>query len=285
MGDKFNKFAWMNMVFTDKRIKGSQSKVLLWLAWRYAGDSDLVYVKQQTVADRLGVSLRCVKEAFKTGLDLGYLVLSQARRGGHRTSPNRWRLAVPTALPGAESAPSQDEWVQETTRMGAGNDTNGCSFVPEWVQVPPTVTSENTDHKRSLVKVSSKGLEREVSAHGADALTPSDALDENTTIDAELVDPDPDPKPPRYCRDHPHGTPDWCGKCKTARLNYEAWTRRNPGRILDHLRGLGSDRTSKPTDPIRRAIDNCPNRCDEAGRLDDLTDCPLHDNFRRRATS
>lgn len=49
-------------------------------------------------------------------------------------------------------------------------------------------------------------------------------------VDAEVVDGDPDPEPPLYCKRHmPDGTDDSCGACKGRRIAHERWGRRQPG--------------------------------------------------------
>jgi hypothetical protein len=49
-----------------------------------------------------------------------------------------------------------------------------------------------------------------------------------TTIDAQLIDDDPEPPP--YCPQHmPHGTGVSCRACKTARINHDRWLVRHNG--------------------------------------------------------
>ncbi|BBX62799.1 hypothetical protein MSAS_19730 [Mycobacterium saskatchewanense] len=77
--------------------------------------------------------------------------------------------------------------------------------------------------------------------------------------------------PPRFCPDHmPAGTTRSCPPCGNYRERRDAWdaAREKQRRTL--------------RDAIRRAIDECD--CDAAGRLDDLSDCPEHPNFRQFPT-
>ncbi|KHO18650.1 hypothetical protein QQ25_24750 [Mycolicibacterium setense] len=64
---------------------------------------------------------------------------------------------------------------------------------------------------------------------------------------------------------------DPCWSCGEARKAYEADC------------AAEADDESQHRAAIRAAIDDCP-RCDDFGRLDDLTDCPGHANFRRAAS-
>lgn len=75
--------------------------------------------------------------------------------------------------------------------------------------------------------------------------------------------------PPLYCPDHmPNGTKDSCPSCGHHRKRREAWDAEFEERRIAN-RGL-----------VRQAIDSC-RECDKFGRLDDLTDCPKHPNFRQ----
>ncbi|MGD9619818.1 MAG: hypothetical protein AB7G47_04645 [Mycolicibacterium sp.] len=83
---------------------------------------------------------------------------------------------------------------------------------------------------------------------------------------------DPGQEPPRYCPTHmPYGTHEKCGPCGNHRTNHELWTEAR------------QDYTTATRAIIRHAIDNCRD-CDQAGRLDNLQDCPKHPNFRTERT-
>lgn len=66
-----------------------------------------------------------------------------------------------------------------------------------------------------------------------------------------------------------------CPDCRDARSAAKAEDARNAADAVDAATAAAADR-----DAIRKAIDNCPD-CDQIGRLDDLTDCPRHTNFRQ----
>jgi hypothetical protein len=75
--------------------------------------------------------------------------------------------------------------------------------------------------------------------------------------------------PPRFCPAHmPDGTTLPCVPCGHYRERHETWNTDREDR-RQALRGA-----------IRRSIDKCKD-CTDAGRLDDLSDCPKHPNFRR----
>jgi hypothetical protein len=59
----------------------------------------------------------------------------------------------------------------------------------------------------------------------------------NNVIDVEVVDAEPvDSEPAQHCRAHmPYGTSDSCGACKTARLNHDAWFKRQTSGRLQRV--------------------------------------------------
>jgi hypothetical protein len=84
------------------------------------------------------------------------------------------------------------------------------------------------------------------------------------------VDHSTNDNPPPPCSKHPQGNPDGepCGGCADARRARQQW----------EAEQSEAERTDRKA--IRTAIDNCTNGCDEYGRLDDMTYCPEHANFR-----
>jgi hypothetical protein len=83
-----------------------------------------------------------------------------------------------------------------------------------------------------------------------------------------------DPEPPQFYPRHPGGTYEGCRACGQARLNYEAWKRKN------------DERAAARKAAIRKAIDACDD-CDDYGRpfKGPLPHCPKHPNFRQLAES
>ena len=79
--------------------------------------------------------------------------------------------------------------------------------------------------------------------------------------------------PARQCSRHVNNpNPPACHPCRRAREDAEAWDKQQ------------TERQQRETAAIRAAIDDCPD-CDSAGRLDDLTDCPKHPNFRKASAA
>lgn len=66
-----------------------------------------------------------------------------------------------------------------------------------------------------------------------------------------------------------------CPDCRDARIAAKAEDARNAVNADAAAADVAADRAA-----IRKAIDSCPD-CDQIGRLDDLTDCPRHSNFRQ----
>ncbi len=131
------------------------------------------------------------------------------------------------------------------TRTDCSKDPHGLLKIPAR---PNASTSGNYDPHKGLYKGLKKGT--------ASAPTSHDFTE-----------------PPRYCQAHqPDGTTNPCTRCKTARENYDAWEKQRQQQSA-------AERTR-----IRAAIDNCDD-CDSFGRLNDLTDCPQHPNFRTGARS
>lgn len=76
------------------------------------------------------------------------------------------------------------------------------------------------------------------------------------------------------CRKHLNvEIPPDCRPCGLERERKEAIDKAEAERIAAEKRA------------IRAAMDSCPNKCDQAGRLDDLSDCPLHPNFRQKGVA
>lgn len=91
---------------------------------------------------------------------------------------------------------------------------------------------------------------------------------------AAIAAPQPGPEPPRRCPNHIHwdaarrGEVPNCRPCGDARKAHEAW----------QASAAAAEKATRSA--TRAAIDGCPD-CDGAGRLDDLSDCPKHPNFRQ----
>ncbi|WP_131721543.1 hypothetical protein [Mycolicibacter heraklionensis] len=76
-----------------------------------------------------------------------------------------------------------------------------------------------------------------------------------------------DHAPPRFCAAHPSGTRDRCGDCANARTAFDTWQAEQSRRIIAADTAAETARRRR-----RELIDACP-RCDDFGRLDDLSEC------------
>ncbi|OLT76603.1 hypothetical protein [Mycobacteroides abscessus] len=243
------KFRYHSAVYSDPRLTLADKSVLGFTAIEFVhGDGDTFCRRQETVAARVGTNVRTVQRAYKRGLELGYLeLITKRQRGRGHTRADEYRIQVPA---GCAATPKIDDTM-------SGIPINSRHTVQEYPtlspEIPDTVSAEiapTSDDEPP--KVFYKGL------LGKDAAPPPPA---------PLLDPLGQPR----CRKHfgVENPPD-CPPCGLERERKET---------LDRFK---ADRIEAERRAIRAAIDSCPNKCDDAGRLDDLTDCPLHPNFRQK---
>jgi hypothetical protein len=83
-----------------------------------------------------------------------------------------------------------------------------------------------------------------------------------------------DPPPSPFCDVHPNGTRKRCGDCGNARTAFREWERSQDEIEQQRVDASEADRRRR-----RAAIDSCT-RCDDFGRLDDLSPCPEHEPLR-----
>lgn len=210
------------------------------------GTDDTFSVRQSTIAANTGLSERSVRHAFKLARELGWLELVTERQRGSRGKSDQYRLVIPdTVSPTSGEVPAENA----ATPIGlpaenAPEYRQNMSKVPEETEAP---TSGNDAPLGYVFRFLEEG-----------AATPPPA---------PLLDRLGQPR----CRKHfgVENPPD-CPPCGLERERKEALDRFKAERIEAERRA------------IRAAIDSCPNKCDDAGRLDDLTDCPLHPNFRQK---
>jgi hypothetical protein len=128
-------------------------------------------------------------------------------------------------------------------------------------------TSSNSACGADATSNESDGAER-VAFATEDVAFESSACGADATLPVFPVFPEGE-APPRFCPKHmPDGTIDSCPACGHHRKRREAWDAELEERVTA-ARNL-----------IRQAINKCRD-CDAFGRLDDLTDCPKHRNFRQ----
>lgn len=268
------KFDWCDAIYADGRINASERFVLVGIALRYARQDQnwQWHVRQKTIAAKFAIPERTVRRAMKSARDYGYMELV-AERGRGRThhGADEYRLKIPEL--GASRSPSSEEEIpanlaansEEIPARSAGNTGQDCTkYRPDLTEIAAKTNSpaSENDVPKGLYKGLEKGLERGGCAErpgpdGGSRLpavpdTPSLSHDFSQEekhnpavfIEAEIVADDPDPEPEYYCAEHrPYGVGEPCGPCKTARLNYEAWSKR----WLD--RALEAHRNSPPPPP------------------------------------
>lgn len=106
---------------------------------------------------------------------------------------------------------------------------------------------------------------------------PIPPLSSNESVSSPVGErPDAAHTPKPFCDKHPGGTRQRCGDCANARREYETWKADQTNAERSRADAADAERRA-----IRAAIDNCPNRCDDFGRLDDLSDCPLHPTLKQ----
>ncbi|WP_078353590.1 hypothetical protein [Mycobacteroides chelonae] len=246
------KFRYYAAVYADPRLTLADKSVLTFAAIVFVhGEGDTFRRRQDTVAARVGTNIRTVQRAYKRGIELGYLELvTERQRGRGHTKADTYRIRVPA---GYAATPETDE-IDDTM---SGIHLNTRHTVPEY----PTFSTQIPDIESEKIASTSTNEAPKVLIEGS--------------LEKGAATPPPAPNldhlgQPR-CRKHRgvENPPD-CPPCGLERERKEA---------LDQFK---ADRVAAEHRAIRAAIDSCPNKCDEYGRLTDLTDCPLHPNFRQK---
>ncbi|TEA06272.1 hypothetical protein [Mycobacteroides salmoniphilum] len=241
---KFNKWKWFDLVVADSRIPAGEKIVLVrQVVKAVLNGGDTFRVRQQLVAASTATNERTVQRAYKRAIELGYLELVAERLRGSEGKSDTYRLLMPADSAVGEVPDKKSGTSAKSTRLLVEEYPTNSPKVPDTANAP---TSENGTPISSLEKFLGEG-----------AASPPPA---------PLLDPLGQPR----CRKHfgVENPPD-CPPCGLERERKEALDRFTAERIEAEHRA------------IRAAIDSCPNKCDQAGRLDDLTDCSLHPNFRQ----
>ncbi|WP_457095044.1 hypothetical protein [Mycobacteroides abscessus] len=215
------------------------------------GTEDTFGVRQSTIAANTALHQKSVAKAIRRALALGWLELVAERQRGSRGKSDKYRLVIPDQV-----------------------QADPAGTPPPEVGSEPLPTSEESMEQLAPkygADGSKVGSETEAPTSGNDA--PLGYV--LRFLEEGAASPPPAPLldhlgQPR-CRKHfgVENPPD-CPPCGLERERKEALDRFKAERIEAERRA------------IRAAIDSCPNKCDDAGRLDDLSDCPLHPNFRQK---
>ncbi|QQG99533.1 hypothetical protein HBE99_24015 [Mycobacteroides chelonae] len=244
---KFNKWKWFDAVVADPHIPAGEKVVLVrQVVKAVLNGKDTFCVRQQTVAASTATNERTVQRAYKRAIELGYLELVTERLRGSKNKSDAYRLLMPAESgSGVGKVPDKKSPTSaKSTRLIVEEHPTISPKVPDTANAP---TSENATPISSLEKFLGEG-----------------------TAPPPLPPPLVGPHGPR-CRKHFYvEIPPDCRPCGQERERKEAIEEVEAARLEAEHRA------------IRAAIDSCPNKCDQAGRLDDLTDCPLHPNFRQK---
>lgn len=211
------------------------------------GTDDTFSVRQSTIAANTGLSERSVRHAFKLARELGWLELVTERQRGSRGKSDQYRLVIPDTV----------------------SPTGPVEVPAEYAATPIGLPAENAPEYRQNMSKVPEETEAPTSGNDASLGYVFRFLEEGaaTPPPAPLLDHLGQPRCRKYFG--VENPPD-CPPCGQERERKEALDRFN------------SERIEAERHAIRAAIDSCPNKCDDAGRLDDLTDCPLHPNFRQK---
>jgi hypothetical protein len=196
------------------------------------------------VVDELGVSPETVKRARKAAVGHGLWVVSRAAprfRGSRKT--HEYRLMVPvsgvetTPFSGVSSDPTNDP---TNDLVGSAETVSGVRSDPlvgSGECTPSVYSSGNSSGESARAREDDEPLDVPAVPDPGNALSPRDLhLQEIEMIDAELVDTNPDPEPPRGCDDHPNDDAGYtCRPCVGRAKAYKRWEGRQNGRFMAAL--------------------------------------------------
>ncbi|MDO2969554.1 helix-turn-helix domain-containing protein [Mycobacteroides abscessus] len=223
---KFSKLAWLGVVRHLRDIPAVQRLAILDIGDTSDKNGHEAWKSNKRVMDELGVSLDTVKRARRAAIDHGLWVVTKPGRAcgkGDDKETTHYRLTMP--VNGCSTAPIKDDLT------GAVDGVNGCSRAPLMGAeiAPSSVLSSELSSGESRAR--EEPLDVTVVPEPSDALS-QDLLEQNYDIEGVVIEGvldkhDIDPEPPYYCEKHrPFGTSDSCPGCKIARLNHEAWEKR-----------------------------------------------------------
>lgn len=312
---KFSKFCWLEAVRRDSTLTPTLQRVICHIGATADKNGIDAWKANELVMKELGVSPVTVKRARRAATQRGlWVVTSPGRASGQGLGYTpHYRLTMPVV--GANAASSADLGNDETAGvnrvstdpindlMGSGQTFNRVSTdpLPGLASTPSSVLSSELSSGESRAR--EEPLDVAAVPEQSDALSQDQLLETNSIYDGQLVEPDDDPEPPYYCEKHrPFGTSDSCPGCKIARLNHEAWEKRQgvngPAGWLLLAEQLGQEpvheKESRPKCPWCRDTGlvilsdgtpgSLPMRClHEAGARRPATDEEIADYERRTA--
>lgn len=234
------------MVRRCTEIEAMRRLVILEIGDTATPDGRNAWRSNHLVATQLDTSEDTVRRARKEAAVRGFWIETQAARGGRGGGRSAvYQLTMPAGM-GSTGAGDFEQKGRAGTGdcevMGSTEPHNPQHTVPESPAPvrPPSVNPSGVPSERDARASDDGPLDVEIVPEPDNALPRSTPVEDEqpAVVDGVVVDAlRPDVEPERFCPDHrPWGTGLSCAGCKIARLNHEAWVRRNPASALDHLR-------------------------------------------------
>lgn len=237
---KFSKFCWLEAVRCDSTLTPALQRVICHIGATADENGIDAWKANERVMKELGVSPATMKRARRAATKRGlWVVTSPGRASGQGLGYTpHYRLTMPAAVgtsTASSAAPSNDETagvnrvstdpINDLTGSGQTFNRVSTDPLPGLASTPSSVLSSELSSGESRAR--EEPLDVTAVPESSDALSQDQLLETNLIYDGQLVEPDDDPEPPYYCEKHrPYGTPDSCPGCKIARLNHEAWEKR-----------------------------------------------------------
>lgn len=261
---RFSKFCWLEAVRCDSTLTPTLQRVICHIGATADENGIDAWKANERVMKELGVSPVTVKRARRAATQRGlWVVTSPGRASGQGSGYTpHYRLTMPAVVASAVSINDETAGVNRVSTdpindlTGSGQTFNRVSTdpLPGLASTPSSVLSSELSSGESRAREEPLDVAAVPEAH---ALPPRNLLVENTII-GELVEPGADPEPPYYCEKHrPFGTPDSCPSCKIARLNHEAWEKRNCRNGAEGWLLLAAQLGEEPA-PERESQPKCP---------------------------
>jgi hypothetical protein len=282
-GAAFDKFAWLKALRSDPRFSDKEVRVAMAVCTDYArrdGTGWLVDLDALAASVPGEMSRNRLKIVLQKLTHHGYLIETGRTSGGRGLTARRsHNLVPPTDKPAPQLVRVNDETRTagvaglSETRTSSGSNPHQQRFKPAPAAVknvgpdlrkePPTGTSSGTYGGSACAREVSQTPEPDPlgnnpspnsrnGQHAANGEAPNWV---NGPHGPRCLDHIMDPAPPR------------CHDCGEARKHNEA------------QRAAAEAQRAADNAAVRAAIDNCRD-CDDYGRLDDLTACLKHPNFR-----
>lgn len=263
MTARFDKFTWLKALQSDSALTDRDFRLAVLIGITYTrGDGSGWLVELDALAAALpgGLSRRRLVDALRRLAGRGYLVEADRSGGGRGVTARRsFDLDIPMT-PASGVSDGRGLWITPETQDASGTgfvETPDASVRNPGQQRPKPLTAASHKVAADLPKQPPTGTPSGTSSGGGPPPTISPTAQDRTQGWTR------GPYGPRCLNpEHVnHPDPPGCRGCGDAR---------------EAAKAIEADRKAA----IRKAIDNCQD-CDAAGRLDDLTDCPKHPNFRK----